>query len=215
LVLDIPVGPTAKVRDRRAALRLRKLFEFVGGRLGLAVDVVISDGAQPVGRGVGPVLEARDVRAVLEGRPDAPEDLRAKALLLAGRMLETDPALRGGQGAARAAELLNSGAAARKLDEISAAQGPSPVDGRLGSLVHEVRATSAGWVQSIDCLRIATIARVGGAPTDPGAGVDLLVKSGERVQAGQPIYRVHGAEPCDFRLAVDAASEDSGYRMAP
>ncbi|HRD45310.1 MAG TPA: thymidine phosphorylase, partial [Caulobacter sp.] len=65
LVLDLPVGPSAKLRDSRAALRLRKLFEFVAANLGLEIEVVFTDGAQPIGRGVGPVLEARDVAAVL------------------------------------------------------------------------------------------------------------------------------------------------------
>ncbi|MDR3506639.1 MAG: thymidine phosphorylase family protein [Caulobacteraceae bacterium] len=214
LVLDIPVGPTAKVRDRRAALRMKKLFEFVGSRLGLTLEVLITDALEPVGRGIGPVLEARDVRAVLENHPDAPADLREKGLTLAARVLEADPNLQGGMGEARARELLESGAALRKLEEIAQAQGPSPVDGRLGELVHEVRANASGHVASIDCLRIATVARLCGAPTDPGAGVDLLVKVGEKISAGDPIYRIHGCEARDFTFAVEAAGEDGGYRVA-
>uniref|UniRef100_UPI0035BF94E3 hypothetical protein n=1 Tax=Ideonella livida TaxID=2707176 RepID=UPI0035BF94E3 len=72
LVLDIPVGPSAKVRTMPAALRLRKLFEFVAGRLGLPLEVMFTDGSQPVGQGIGPVLEARDVIAVLRRDPLAP-----------------------------------------------------------------------------------------------------------------------------------------------
>ncbi|MDO9175294.1 MAG: hypothetical protein Q7V62_10860, partial [Actinomycetota bacterium] len=53
LVLDLPVGPSAKLHDRPAAVRLRKLFEFVASNLGLEIDVVFTDGAQPIGRGVG------------------------------------------------------------------------------------------------------------------------------------------------------------------
>ncbi len=59
LLLDIPVGPHAKVRSMPEARKLRKLFEFVAGRMGLTLDVVITDGSQPIGRGIGPVLEAR------------------------------------------------------------------------------------------------------------------------------------------------------------
>ncbi|NIT62754.1 MAG: thymidine phosphorylase, partial [Gammaproteobacteria bacterium] len=54
LVLDIPCGPRAKVRTMREAMQLRKLFEFVGDRIGLATEVMITDGRQPVGRGIGP-----------------------------------------------------------------------------------------------------------------------------------------------------------------
>ncbi|HIP53096.1 MAG TPA: thymidine phosphorylase family protein, partial [Chromatiales bacterium] len=96
LLIDIPLGPTAKVRDYRAALTLRKLFEFVGDRLGLHLEVMLTDGRQPVGNGIGPVLETRDVMRVLESSPAAPNDLREKALQLAGRILEFDPDVRGG-----------------------------------------------------------------------------------------------------------------------
>ena len=90
LVLDIPIGPTAKVRSMPEAQRLRRLFEYVARRLNLSLDVVITDGRQPIGNGVGPVLEARDVMRVLENHPLAPQDLRQKSLRLAGRLLECD-----------------------------------------------------------------------------------------------------------------------------
>ena len=59
LLIDIPMGPTAKVRSQADALRLRKLFEFVGDRVGLQLEVMITDGHQPIGRGIGPVLEGK------------------------------------------------------------------------------------------------------------------------------------------------------------
>jgi thymidine phosphorylase len=214
LVLDVPVGPSAKIRDRRAALELKKLFEFVAHRIDLTIDVVLTDGAQPVGRGVGPVLEARDVLSVLDNRPDAPADLRDKALTLAGRVLEADPDMPMGAGRRRAEDLLLDGSARRKLDQIVAAQGASPVDGRLGALVHEVTAPRDGRIEAIDCLRVANIARLAGAPNDPGAGIDLLLKTGDMARAGQPLYRIHGSEPSDFQFAVEAASEASAVRIA-
>jgi thymidine phosphorylase len=215
LLLDVPVGPTAKVRDRRAAQRLKKLFEFVAGGVGLSLEVLLTEAVEPIGRGVGPVLEARDVRSVLEGRDEAPADLKEKAIRLAGRMLEFDPDLRGGAGEARARELLTSGAARAKMDQICQEQGASPIDTRPGDLVHEVLAPRAGRVTAIDCLRIATIARLAGAPTDPGAGLDLIHKTGSAVRAGDPLYRIHGSEPSDFGFAVEAAGEASGFGIAP
>jgi thymidine phosphorylase len=85
LLIDIPVGPTAKVRHMRQALALRKLFEFVGDELNVHLEVVITDGRQPIGKGIGPTLEARDVMQVLENDPAAPDDLRQKALQLRQR----------------------------------------------------------------------------------------------------------------------------------
>lgn len=213
IVLDLPIGPSAKVRDRRSAIRLKKLFEYVADRLGLGIDVAITDGREPIGFGVGPALEARDVLAVLEGRAEGPEDLREKSLKLAGRLLEADPGLPGGKGEARARELLESGAARAKLDQIAAAQGASPIDGRLGELVHEVRALRTGFVSEIDCLRIASIARLAGAPTDAGAGIDLLKKVGAPVRAGDPLYRIYGCDAAEFGFAVDAAHESPGIEV--
>ncbi len=214
LVIDMPVGVSAKLRDVSAAMRLRKLFEFVGARLGLVIDIQTTDGSQPLGRGVGPVLEARDVTAVLQNRADAPADLRDKAIHLAAHVLEFDPAVNGGMGEARARELLESGAALAKLEEISAAQGPSPLQNELAPLCYEVVAAHAGWVEAVDCLRIAQIARLAGAPTDPGAGIDLLKRKGDPVKAGEPLYRIHGLDPADFGFAKDAAGESSGFGVA-
>ena len=215
LLVDMPIGPTAKIRSGAYAQRVRKLFEFVGARVGIAVEVIVTDGAAPIGRGVGPVLEARDVRAVLENAADAPVDLREKSLDLAGRLLEYDPALRGGQGRARARELLDGGAAVRAMDAIIEAQGPPPRTTAPGRLTWEVAAPCDGRVASMDCFRIARLARLAGAPTDPGAGLDLLKRSGDAVRAGEPLYRIHGEEDSDFRSAVDAADRDSGVVVSP
>lgn len=213
LVLDIPVGPSAKVRDPRAALRLKKLFEYVASGVGLELEVMITAAREPIGRGVGPALEARDVRAVLARDPAAPKDLEAKALALAARLLEFDPDLRGGAGASRARELLESGAARAKLEAICEAQGPSPLETGLCERVAEITAPRDGVVVGVDCLRIATLARLAGAPTDAGAGIDLLRKTGEPVRRGEPLYRIYGGEPSDFAFAVEAAGNDNGVEI--
>jgi thymidine phosphorylase len=213
LVIDIPVGPSAKVRSFADAIRLRKLFEFVGDQVGLSLNVEITDGSQPIGNGVGPVLEARDVLRVLRGDPAAPVDLRERALLLAGRILEFDPGLRGGKGSQRALELLETGAAARQFDRIIAAQGPVPSIAP-GSMVTDVTAPNSGVVTGIDCYRIARIARMAGAPTDKGAGVDLYKKVGSPVEAGEPLYRIHAEHATDFRFATEMAGQDSGFTLS-
>lgn len=214
LVMDIPVGPTAKIRSHSEAVRLRKLFEFVGDQIGLTLEVQITDGRQPIGSGIGPVLEARDVMRVLENDPGAPADLRERALLLAGRTLEFDPALRGGRGYERARELLNSGAAARSMQRIIAAQGAGAGDQKPGHLTRDIAADQDGVVGAIDCYRIARIARLAGAPTDKGAGIDLIKKVGDPVEQGEPLYRVHAVHATDFRFATDMAEAGNGYQLA-
>jgi thymidine phosphorylase len=215
LLIDIPVGPTAKIRSAAAAMRLRKLFEFVGDRIGLGLEVVISDGKQPVGRGIGPALEARDVLKVLHREEDAPRDLEARAVQLAGRILEFDPTLRGGKGEARARELLHTGAALGKLERIIDAQGRITAAPTLGSLTHEIVAERDGVVVAIDCLQMARIARLAGAPNDKGSGVDLLKKIGDPVILGEPLYRIYASLPADYRFALRRADEASGFTIAP
>ncbi|MBF7730083.1 thymidine phosphorylase family protein [Pseudomonas sp. N040] len=218
LLLDIPVGPTAKVRSMPEAQKLRKLFEFVAARLGLAIDVVISDGRQPVGNGIGPVLEARDVMRVLENDPQAPIDLRQKALRLAGRMLEFDPDVRGGDGYAIARDILDSGRALSKMRALIEAQGSKAFDYRqapLAALSFDIHAGNSGVVSAIDNLQLARIARLAGAPKVQGAGVDLLRKLGDPVQAGMPLYRVYAAYPADLEFAHQACARSSGFSVGP
>ncbi|MGT2499850.1 thymidine phosphorylase family protein [Bradyrhizobium guangxiense] len=211
LLIDIPVGPTAKVTSGVEAMRLRKLFEFVGDRFGRSVEVIMTDGSQPIGNGIGPVLEANDVMAVLGNEPNAPRDLREKSLRLAAHLLEYDPKLRGGAGYARARELLDSGAALKQMQKIIDAQGPSTCGKELGSLSFDVKAARDGTVSAIDCLRLNRLARTAGAPLDKGAGIRLFKKIGDRVEQGEPLYRVYTFARSEHDLAADAATEDSGY----
>ncbi|HTN49885.1 MAG TPA: thymidine phosphorylase family protein [Burkholderiaceae bacterium] len=214
LVLDIPLGPSAKVRSMPEAQRLRKLFEFVAERLRLTLDVVITDGRQPVGCGIGPMLEARDVMRVLNGDPRAPADLRQKALRLAGRVIEFDADVHGGEGFAIAREILDSGRALAKMNAIIDAQGRRPFDPERPALAphtFEVAAPTDGFVNAIDNERLVRLARLSGAPKVMGAGVDLLRKVGDTVSRGDPLYRVHAAYASDLRFARDWADQGSGY----
>ena len=216
LLLDIPIGPTAKVRSVPEAQKLRKLFEYVAHRMNLTLEVIVTDGRQPIGKGIGPVLEARDVMRVLENDPRAPEDLRHKALRLAGRMIEFDPDVRGGDGFAIARDILDSGRALEKMNAIIDAQGRKPFNHEelaLAHFVYEVKAEKAGCVVGIDNLQIARIARIAGAPKVPGAGVDLVHKLGQQVQQGEVLYRVYAEHHSDLIFAIQQCQKSSGYAL--
>jgi thymidine phosphorylase len=113
ILIDMPIGATAKVRSLESGQLLQHRLEGTARATGVYVKVHVSDGAQPVGRGIGPALEARDVLAVLRGAADAPGDLRERALALAGEVLEFAPGMTEGSGLARAREILASGQAWR------------------------------------------------------------------------------------------------------
>jgi len=175
--------------------------------------VITTDGRQPIGNGIGPVLEAEDVMAVLANDPSAPKDLREKSLRLAAHLLEYDPKLRGGAGYARARELLDSGAALRQMQKIIDAQGPAGCRTELGNLTFDVKATSDGVVAGIDCLQLNRLARTAGAPLDKGAGIKLFKKIGDRVENGEPLYRIYAFDQSEHDLAAASAKGDAGYAI--
>lgn len=214
LLIDIPTGPTAKVRSAREAILLRKLFEYVGDRLGLTIQVVITDGRQPIGRGIGPVLEAQDVMQVLQNSPEAPHDLREKSLQLAGRIIEFDTYVRGGEGYNIARDILDSGRALAKMQALIKAQGPQTRQWQIGALTHEVTAQREGYVSSIDNLALARIARLAGAPMDKGAGVYVMKKIGDKVTQGEPLYRIYAQFPADMQFALKWSNTHCGYEIS-
>lgn len=214
LLIDIPAGPKAKVRSLREAMQLRKLFEYVGDRIGLVTEVIVTDGRQPIGRGIGPVLECQDVMAVLRNDPDAPHDLREKSLQLAGRLIEFDNDVRGGQGYDIARDILDSGRALAKMNQIIEAQGKQQQTFTLGQLTCDIAASESGYVFEIDNLVLSRIARLAGAPMDKGAGVKLTKKIGDWVNAGEPLYRIHAQFSADFEFATRYANTHCGYRIS-
>jgi len=213
LLIDIPVGPSAKVRHMEAAQSLRKVLEYVGHRLNLQVQVIITDGRQPIGRGIGPVLEARDVMQVLQNDPEAPLDLRQKSLRLAGRILEFDPDVRGGDGYSIARDILDSGRALTKMNAIIDAQGRRPVALSVAKRRFDVVSPTSGVVVAIDNLQMARIARYAGAPMEKGAGVDLFHKVGGQVKAGEVLYRVYSEYPADESFAHALCRDDNGFTI--
>jgi len=207
LVLDMPIGPTAKVRGPQAADRLETLLLYTAKSFGLEARVVRSDGTQPVGHGIGPSLEARDVLAVLRGAPGAPADLRARSLTLAAAILELGGAAPAGEGAALAAAVLDDGRALRKFEAICEAQGGMRTP-PVAPYTRPVPAKRTGRVVAIDNRRIARVAKLAGAPDDPAAGVELHTPVGSRVERGQPLMTVHSDAPGELDYAFEYVATD-------
>ena len=209
VVVDVPVGPTAKVRSPAAAESLRKRLEEVGRAVGLSVRVVLTDGAQPVGRGIGPALEARDVLAVLRGEPGAPRHLRERALLLAGMVLELSQNVPRGMGAQQAELLLESGQAWRKFQAICEAQGGMRTP-PVARYRRDVAVRFGGLVERIDSRKLSRVAKLAGAPDAKAAGVELHVRLGAPVSRGAPAYTVHAESPgeLDYAMSYVEANPD-------
>jgi thymidine phosphorylase len=190
VLIDLPVGPLTKVRSVEAAELLSRSMVSVGAALGLQVRIQLTDGTQPVGRGIGPALEAMDVMAVLERRADAPSDLRERALLLAGAILEMAGRSEPGSGMGMARAVLDDGRALAKFIAICEAQGGMRVPPR-STHSHELCAPVGGLVSAIDTRLLARAAKLAGAPRDPAAGATMRVRLHDRVDLGQPLFTLH------------------------
>jgi thymidine phosphorylase len=209
LVLDMPVGPTAKVRSREAADILSNGLIAVAEAFGLRVKVILGDGSQPIGSGIGPALEAKDVLAVLKCAPQAPRDLRARAVELAGALIELGGRAPEGHGRATAERALDDGRAWAKFQRICEAQGgmrTPPASSHRRPLLAE----RTGRVEMTDNRKIAKLAKLAGAPDSKAAGVELHVKLGDSVAAGEPICTVHAEASGELAYALDYAAANRG-----
>lgn len=202
VLIDIPVGPTAKVRSTHQAQHLTRLFEAVAANAGLTLQCVITDGTQTVGYGIGPAEEARDVLAVLQNQPQAPADLRDRAILLAGHLLlmASDGEL--ATAVARAREILLSGKAWQQFQRICNAQGGLK---EIPQAPYHTTLTAerSGVLTAMDNRRLARLAKLAGAPSSPVAGLRLAVKNGATLEIGQPLLTLFAESPGELDYATD------------
>lgn len=208
VLLDIPVGPTAKVRSHEAAKALAANLVAVGARFGLKVRPFVSDGSQPIGRGIGPALEAHDVLKVLRNQPDAPDDLRSKAVSLAGQLLSFVLGKDEDEMEEWAAGLLRSGAALDKFMAICTAQGGFK-EPPVAPLQAVVSAPRSGRISVIENRLLARAAKLAGAPAAKSAGLVLHVRLGDEVLAGDPLFTLHGEAAGELEYALAYVSANS------
>jgi thymidine phosphorylase len=197
------------------ATELSQLLVAVAGSFGLTARTVMTDGRQPVGTGIGPALEARDVLRVLRRAPDAPRDLEQRALMLSGQLLEMGGAAQGDGGDALAAQILGDGRALAKFMAICAAQGGFR-EPKAAPLRHVIAAPSSGQLAGIDNRRLSRAAKLAGAPRSRCAGLELHVKLGEPVERGQPLITLHGESRGELGYALDFLEANSDlWTIAP
>ncbi|MBI2379411.1 MAG: thymidine phosphorylase family protein [Gammaproteobacteria bacterium] len=202
VLIDMPVGPTVKIRSLAFAQRLSEQLVQVGEALGLTVRTLSFDALQPVGRGIGPALEALDVLAVFQNAPEAPADLRERALNLAGVILEMAGKAPSGQGGALAEETLASGLAWRQFQAICEAQGGMR-EPPLARHHHAVLAPRHGVVTHVNNRLLSRVAKLAGAPASPAAGVCYETRLGARVQKGEPLFSVHADSPGELEYSLE------------
>ena len=207
VLIDIPVGKTAKVRTEQEAEKLKYYFRVVGNAIGLKISVLQTDGSQPIGIGIGPALEAMDVLSVLRNEKNAPNDLKEKSILLAGAIMELSGRYTGPDGLALAREILESGRALAKFLSICRAQGGFK-EPELAMYKHEILAEKAGKIVEIDNRKIAKVAKLAGAPGDKSAGVRLASKLNADMRVGDVLYTIYSEHEGKLSYVLDYVNSE-------
>ncbi|WP_026899263.1 thymidine phosphorylase family protein [Daejeonella oryzae] len=208
VLIDIPVGDTAKVRSAEEALLLQSYFEAVGNAIGLKVKVVLTDGSQPVGRGIGPSLEALDVLSVLRNQEFAPMDLKETAIWLAGELLELSGQFAVGTGKKQAETILKSGKALSKFISICHKQGgfKEPAYARFKQ---DVLSEKGGIVKAVDNRKLARIAKLAGAPRSASAGILFHSPLGKKVNKGDVLFTVYAEATGELNYALEYMKDNN------
>lgn len=222
-LIDIPMGPTAKVPDMKTALELKKQFIYVGQKLWMKVHVEITDAIEPIGAGIWAVLQVREVLRVLQHHELRPMDLQNKAVFLAAKIIEL-VGMAKGHGPARgktaeklALETIKSGKAWKKMQEIIKAQHGNPnVKSewlQLAKIKKEIKAEKDGTVRSIDMKILNVVARTLGAPIDLQAWLYLRKKTGDAVKKWDIIYVLYANEAPKIQMAIDYLDQKKMYEI--
>ncbi len=205
VVIDIPFGFESKVETLTKARSLAKRFKVLGKSLGMKIDCAVTRGEQPIGRGIGPVLECIDILSVLEGK--GPKDLREKSLELSGILLKLTK-----KGDMKTAEdVLDSGMALKKFRDIVRMQEGSPdmnLKGLLGKNIRTIKANRSGKVTRVYNRRISRVARIAGAPKDIGSGIYIHVKIDDFVNKGDRLFDIYADKKFKLDHAIKICMEN-------
>jgi thymidine phosphorylase len=191
LVLDVKVGRGAFMKDHARARDLATTMVGLGNRHGVATVAQLTSMDAPLGRAAGNALEVTESVDVLRG--GGPSDVRELTLALASIMVE----LAGLDADPRAK--LDDGSAYEVYCTMIRAQGGDPdAELALAARREVVTAAHAGVVHSIDAMAVGFAAwRLGAGrarkedSVSAAAGVLCLVREGDEVEAGQPLFELH------------------------
>src|SRR3989344_2541317 len=208
VVIDIPVGSFVKIKSREVAEGMALKFVEVGKKLGIKVEVLLTNGSEPSGRAFGPALEAKYALQVLEGKFF--DNLAQKSIELSGALLELVGDVPKGKGFDKAYWLLKSGKALEKMKEIIKAQGGKVFSSEeigAAQFRRQVFSQQAGEISVINVGLLNKIARTAGAPANPKAGVMLNVEPGSKASKGQLLYEIFAENEEKLSAAYAIAME--------
>ncbi len=201
ILVDIPYGRGAKF-NKKSALELKREFEKIGAYFKRKVRVVLTDGKEPIGNGIGPVLEMRDILRVLNPKVLPPRDLREKALFLAGQIFEMVGKCKKDKGYELAKKILDSGKAFKKFKEIIREQGGEIKLLKDAKFRKDLYFKKNGKIIIIKNKETNFIARIAGSPFNKPSGIYLYNHVGSLVKKKQRAMTIYSDSKSRLRQAV-------------
>ncbi|MCK0141559.1 thymidine phosphorylase [Aliiroseovarius sp. F20344] len=217
LVMDVKFGSGAFMSNYDDARELAQSIQRVSNLAGLPCHAVLTDMNEPLADAAGNAVETLNAIEFLTGVRRT-ERLEAVVIALCAQMLlaselETDPA----QAQDRVRVALDSGAAAEKFAAmVVALGGPADVIDRpekhfaAASVVTELRATKAGFINTIDTRAVGmSVVELGGGRRrssdliDPAVGLTRLAPLGTQLERGDTIAVIHAANMDDAEVAME------------
>lgn len=209
LVLDIPIGETCKVPHMKYARQIEKKFQYLAKKFNMKIKILPVAANQPVGQGIGPALEARDILRVLQQHKYRPMDLESKSARQAGALLELTGYCRAGHGYRLALKQIQNGEAWKKLNDIIVAQGGKN-DLNSEEVMqeiqrYEIHAVKNGRIVFVNNRAITEICVNLGAPLDKFAGIHLHAAFGQQVKKGEKLFTMYTSNIERLKLGILAA----------
>ncbi|MBU2632554.1 thymidine phosphorylase [Patescibacteria group bacterium] len=219
IVIDLPYGKTVKVHNLKDAEKIKEKFRFLAKKFSVKIKVLIHKTDEPAGRGIGPVLEMREVLKVLEQDKERPIDLETRAINLSGNLLDlclsdssvelqTEIKKKFGNGFGWASHILSSGQASEKFKEIIKAQGGDPSvtskDLKPGDNSFKIKSKKSGSIKSLNSKNITAIAKILGAPSEKRSGIYIDKKIGEKVEENETLYTLFAENVYNLKEGKDS-----------
>ncbi|OGH21307.1 MAG: hypothetical protein A2958_00715 [Candidatus Levybacteria bacterium RIFCSPLOWO2_01_FULL_38_13] len=220
VVIDLPYGKSVKVHRLKDAKILKEKFQYLARQFHIKIKVLIQRTDEPLGRGIGPVLETREALRILQQKSERPLDLEERSLTLAGELLKlclTDANVNlkkeikktHGSSFNWAKNILKNGLAFKKMQEIIRAQGGNPnidsEDLKTGKFKDTIKAKESGIVRRINTRNLTMVARILGAPEHKTTGVYLNKKLGEEVRKNETICTLYSENMYNLKTGKRSA----------
>lgn len=209
ILIDVPISETTKIRSNAHAETLKSIFNNVAKKFDVTLKIIFSEGAHPIGYGIGPALEAQDILDVLSCSKNAPQDLRERSLMLAGNILEFSNSVSKGDGLKIAESILDSGKALLKFEAICKAQGGKLIEIPEAPYSTTILADKSGKITKINNRLLGRLAKLSGAPNSKLAGIKLKANVNSIVEKNQPLFTIYAETKGQLNYAL------SFYRHQP